>query len=203
MRGDKSNLLYIPAHVRRFSDQKMKTEKILISKWFPRPLRNGLFFGLTNKNGFIRQSDYIIGPLYKDGDLQVGVTGGVGIREPSKKAISREMGEEIGLVPINMDDLQKSGRGKYGNKFMQTYNIYIKDCFPVVDSLHGVSVSEKKDSRNNKVGAIVYGSKNQIISFLSSEQIYIYKSNDKIQGVGAFKVSDIIPLLKNGKYFIP
>jgi len=195
---DEKKGIYLPAYVRRFSDREMKKENTEVSKWFPGPMRNALIYGVNDRYGFIRDSDYVIGPLYTDGDLQIGVTGGVEVAENIKIAAAREMGEEIGLVPSHLDELQTSGRGVYGNKNMQTYNIYYRHCRPVLDSQNGISMSSGRDSKTQKVGVIVYGSKEQIVSFLDSDAIYIYQSADDLQGVGAFKIKNILKLMKNG-----
>ena len=159
--------------------------------------------------GKIRESDYILGPLYKTKkgrpkDLQIGVTGGIAVQEPNWVAASRELGEEIGLVPKSKSDLYKLHKGTYktrwGYKEMQVYDLYIRDTAPVRDHQHGVKVTSREDHPSLKVGCLVYGSRKQVFDFLSRENIYIYYSEDTIMGLGAIKASDILKLIQSGEF---
>lgn len=182
-------------YIRKFHSKKNEesdTTKHPISSYFPKIMvaafRNG--FG---KNGYIRNEDYIIGPVYRSGDFQIGFTGTVEEKEGFYNAISREMGEEIGLVPKDTKSvsiLKNSTYNKEGKKITFTvYDAYIKHCIPVLDHQNNASLSKQKDSRN-KVGCFIYGSKKDILHFFNSK-IYRYKSTDDIIGLAAIKADDI------------
>lgn len=84
-------------YVRKFDRnnfEKTDTIKYPPSKYFPKSMSVALKIGLSNK-GYIRSNDYIIGPLYKSGEFQIGMTGTVEEKEPFTIAAAREMGEEI------------------------------------------------------------------------------------------------------------
>lgn len=164
----------------------------------PPPMKNALRKALS-KSGYIRDSDYILGPLYERGDLQIGVTGGVAMQEPTWIAASRELGEEIGLVPRSKENLHKLHKGIYpsrrGYKDMRVYDLFMSDCLPVLDHQHGAKVTTRQDDKNLKVGVYVYGTRQQIYKYLCTSAIYVYHSSDDIVGVGAIRAKDALKLL--------
>ena len=200
--------LTIPAILRRFRGKtSYENNSQRVSIFFPPPMKKAFLKGIGNM-GKIRPSDYIIGPLYKSrkgrpGDLQIGVTGGIALQEPAWKAISRELGEEVGLVPRSKQDLYELHKGKYTSKNrrkeMQVYDLYISQAYPVLDHQHGAKITQKRDHPSLKVGCFLYGSRKDVLDFLKQSSIYIYYSTDGIVGVGAFKASDILRLINNGK----
>jgi len=168
-----------PAHV------KTDTSEYRVSRYFPRSMVEGLKKAL--QGSFIREDDYIIGPIYSAGDFQIGMTGKMEEKETAHQAVQREMGEEIGLVPKSKSGLTGliSWKSKEGVTF-NVFNIYIKDCTPVLEEQNH---SQGPDSKN-KVGCYVYGSKQDVLKFLDSH-IYRYKSGDDIVGLAAIKADDI------------
>ena len=188
-----------PAIIRKFKNNKstlVKRQKI--AHFLPPPMRKALYKDIENK--VILLSDFILGPLYNSGDLQIGMTGGVAEQEPKWVAACRELGEEIGLTPQSRSNLHPVFTGSYMRKrklkLMKVYDLYIDEAIPVQEFQNGLKISSKKDHKNSKIGCFVFGERNRIKSFMDRPKIYIYKSNDGIQGIGAFKVSDIVTIME-------
>jgi hypothetical protein len=185
-------------YVRKFDQngyEKSDTIKYPVSRYFPKSMLVSLKIGL-GKNGPIRTDDYIIGPLYKSGEFQIGMTGTVEEKESSHHAAARELGEEIGLVPKNdfaLKPIRTNSYDKGGKKIIFTvYDAYIKKCMPVLAHQNNADLSKGNDC-SNKVGCYVYGLKRDILDFLNG-QIYRYKSEDDIVGLVAIKAEDIFKL---------
>lgn len=169
---------------------------LVFSKWFPSPMEKA-FAKLYGKE--IRKDDYILGPLYKEGDFQVGATGTLERDESYSCAMARELGEEIGLVPTvskhsrkatdNFTEIGSYRYGRGGSKMMRVYSLYIKDTIPVKEFEHGADLSKSVDDKKRKSGCFVYGSKKDILTFLERE-IYHYDSPDSIIGVVGVKAKD-------------
>jgi len=156
-----------------------------LSSYFPEQMRDALKKAMS-KNGYIRKSDYILGPIYKSGDVQIGCTGTVENNEEMDQAMIRELGEEIGIVPLKKSYLFLVKKYTESNRTFHVYESYIKHCIPVLDHQHGAVLSRNKDSKN-KVGCYIYGDKKTVLNFLNSETINIYKNTDSIIGVGAIR----------------
>ena len=169
--------------------------KFRMSKYFPAPMRDAFKKALGSK-GYIRGSDYILCPVYSSKDIQMGVTGSVEEGESTLNGLSRELGEEIGIVPKDKDSPWLLGKYNWSkDRDFNVFEVYIKHCIPVAEHQHGAVLSKADDNRNKKVGAFVYGSKKDILDFLGSEKIYVYKSNDDIVGVACIKANTILGLL--------
>lgn len=164
------------------------------STYFPMPMKIALY------NKSIKNHHYIICPLYTNGDIQAGVTGGVGKHEQYKDGILRELGEEIGLVPYNKYNIKfivNRKIGKFKNKKMSTYISNIVNLHPVEKHFNNIKLlDDEDDSRYRKVGCLVYGTKKRILNFLENDNIYRYFSHDNIIGIVAVNVKII------KKYFI-
>ena len=179
-----------------------------VSHYFPVPMKDAVLRMM--EGDIIAPSDYVLCPLYNAGDFQIGVTGSVEIMEADTRAISRELGEEIGLVPIHNHSLRlikkynwlKSQSGNRGAQRYIDFTVYalpIKRCVPVLEHQHMISLSNGKDDRSKKVGCYVYGDKDTILSFLSSDRIYRYKSEDSIVGIVALKATLLSRIVKGKK----
>lgn len=174
--------------------KEVSTKKFPFSTFFPPPMRKAFREVYGNH---IRKNDYILGPWYKGGDFQFGVTGTLEVKEPFRNGVAREMGEEIGIVPAPtqkypdaLDQLIKiGGLYRYGRKQMQVYRLYIKDAIPVKEFEHMADLSKRRDDRMFKGGCFVYGSKEDILKFMN-RRIYRYKSMDDLIGVAAVKAWD-------------
>jgi hypothetical protein len=157
------------------------------SSYFPKPMLSAF----NNEFDYnIRSSDYILGPLYKSGDFQVGVTGHVKRNEDNNQAIARELGEEIGIVPKNYSKLFKIGTYLYKKSNMPVYSLYIKDSINVLDSQQGANLSKENDTKK-KVGCFVYGRKADILKILQ-EDVYRYNTDDDIIGIVAVMAKDVL-----------
>ena len=188
----------ISIYVRKFDQngcEKSDTNKYPVSRYFPKSMLVSLKIGL-GKNGSIRTNDYIIGPLYKGGEFQIGMTGTVEENESFHDAAARELGEEIGLMPRHnfaLEPIRTNSYDKGGKRIIFTvYDAYIKKCMPVLAHQNNADLSKGNDC-SNKVGCYVYGLKKDILEFLNSP-IYRYKSEDDIVGLVAIKAEDIFKL---------
>jgi hypothetical protein len=186
-------------YVREFNSNKMiETDTVAYtpSRYFPFPMKDGLSRALGDK-GYIRPTDYILGPIYDGKEFQIGVTGSVEINEEPIHAVARELGEEIGIVPkySNGTVLIKNYSWRRQNKVdvqFHIYEAYIKNCIPVLEHLHQAVLSKNSDRSDAKVGCFVYGDKKSVIDFLGSEKIYVYNSADGIIGIAAIKAKDVM-----------
>lgn len=175
-------------YVRNFKSSHVKESNTFKNIYFPEPMQKA--FRKSFSQGYIKLNDYILGPVYKNGMIQLGVTGTVEHGETHSHAIARELGEEIGLVPQGLESLRKIGT--FNEKYV-VYDLYhSQETYPVLDHQHQANLSTGEDDRNKKVGCFVYGSKKNILKFLSTEKIYVYKSPDNIIGIVAIKVKDIL-----------
>jgi len=164
----------------------LPTNKYKWSGYFPEPMKKALY------NKSVKNNHYIICPLYTNGDIQAGVTGGVGVYEKYKDGIIRELGEEIGLVPYNKYNIKFIVNQKIGHKKMSTYISNIVDLHPVEKQWHNVKLlDDEDDSRYKKVGCLVYGTKKRALKFLNTDNIYRYFSHDNIIGIVAVNVKTI------------
>lgn len=188
----------VTIYVRKFAlnnYEKSSTNQYSPSRYFPEPMSTGLKIALSNK-GYIREEDYIIGPLYNRNEFQIGMSGTVEKKESFYNAIAREMGEEIGIIPKNNTALNLIKEFDFERKNKQikfnVYDGYIKDCIPVLEHQHDANVSKESDSFD-KVGCYIYGMKKDILTFLSGP-IYHYKTTDNIIGLVAVRAGDIFQL---------
>ena len=174
---------------RYFKDPKVTYANLSLSHYLPDDIL--ITLELCLRRGEIKKSDYIICPIYSQGDIQVGVTGKLGINEEPEQGMARELGEEIGIVPLHKNFLIPTWvSAKYN-----VYTLSVKDCIPVLDHQHGISLSTGKDG-NRKVGCIIYGTKQEVSEFLDMEAIHVYKSEDNIVGVGGIKIINILKALQ-------
>ena len=177
-------------YVRLFGKEKINKSMldgnpIFQSRYFPKIMQKTI--------RFLKKEDYILGPIYEDGDFQFGVTGSVTINEKYENGLARELGEEIGLVPKSLEFLKFMGSEKdRKNQIMNVYTLDINNTVPVLDHQEDIKVSLEKDDKIRKVGCFVHGTENEIIKFLSQKKIYVYSSDDKIVGIGAIKVRDVL-----------
>jgi hypothetical protein len=188
-----------PLYVREFNSDKVletDTRTYYPSKYFPFPMKDALSRALGNK-GYIRPTDFILGPIYTGKDFQVGVTGSIEIDEEPVHAIARELGEEIGIVPKHNNHTFpiKNYSWRRQNKVdvqFHIYEAYIKNCIPVLEHQHQAMLSKNQDRKDAKVGCFVYGDKKSILNFLNSDKIYVYNSNDGIIGIAALRAKDVM-----------
>ncbi len=172
----------------KYFDRKSITlsnvKKNIISNFFPKPLLSA--FCKAYEQGLIDKDDWILGPIYPEGDFQIGVTGTVARNETYIEGMIRELGEEIGLIPITQKSLQLFSKGKDRKKrYWQTYLLNISNAIKVQEEEHNMKLNKGRDDKRKKVGCIVYGPKDSIMNFLESEKIYTFKDTDNIAGVAA------------------
>jgi len=187
----------ITVYFRYFKDQEIReSENIKISKYLPKYMKIG--FSILLEEKVIDMDDYILCPLYHN-EIQVGVTGGIKEKEESKAACARELGEEVGLVPISLNDLIPVVKTE-NKRECTCYALHIGRTSPVLKSEHKESINKEFPDTRNKVGCFVHGNVSSILAHMCQSEIYMYFSEDRIIGVGMVPVIDIIRLIKDG-YF--
>lgn len=175
-------------------DDRPNNIDYFISDYFPRAMKQG-FIELVNQR-IIFDDDYIIGPFYYDKnrptpyDGQIGFTGGIMSQESDMDGCIREMGEEIGLVPINKRDLHIVEEENYRGKTSTIYACDITKTRPLSYSEHNRDLTRNlgKDQRHRKTGGFVVGKKTEIQNFFNKQYIYRYFSTDNIIGLIAIPV---------------
>lgn len=181
-------------YIRKFSESKARKGKVgdyRISGNFPEYMGLGLLEAIKD-TGNIRVSDYIIGPLYQRGAFQIGMTGTVEIGETRLEGMTRELGEELGLLPEYESDLDLILEHQEYSKKCTVYDLFINHAKYVPITDNGKKMSKNPDNKNMKVGCYVYGKKDKVLSFLNQESINIYKSDDEIIGIVAISVKSVL-----------
>ena len=184
-----------PIYVRFFKSPKMEEKlDMKMSTYFPDKMKDGLVLG--EQLNIFKKDDYILGPIYaKVHDFQIGVTGSLEEREKAQEGMTRELGEEIGLIPYTYASLETLVEAeRKAPKPFKVFALSIKHALPVPESQDKKRITSSnkvgKDTKR-KVGCFLYGSKEELLAFLQTEKIFRYYNTDKIVGVGAIKLSDI------------
>ena len=189
----------VPIYMRVFSTGKISgkfyrtsTHDHPISKFLPRPMKKALLTEVRKK--IIKTSDWILCPIYKKSPygIQIGVTGSKGIKESWIYAAQREMGEEIGFLPHDSNNMKHILNSRYDGKSMKIYSIHISQTQLVPSLLTENSIALGRDDRTKKVGIFTYGSKDKMKNILKKYDIYCLQSNDGIQAVGMLNVGHIL-----------
>lgn len=186
----------VEIYIRKFSEQK--SESVLIEKerivpYFPKEMEDG-FFRLISE-GILNPTDWILCPIYSDDKIQIGITGTVKYGESSEEAMSRELGEEVGLFPTSLGD--KIILTKWSNYFNRNFTVffsYIKHTIPVPKYLDNCTLVEGKDNRN-KVGCYIYGEKENLLEYLGNSRINRYKNEDDLIGISMIPIKDLSGLI--------
>jgi hypothetical protein len=213
-----------PAYVRMFNDDR---PRVLLRKEqvFSNYLVKPIVYALNDRD--IRNSDYVLCPLYtyhpaskgknaSGGDFQVGVTGSSGSEEKDPRlAMSREIGEEVGLAPQKLDDMKHIRLSKY-EKIVSKYasmEVFVSKVGPKSQNLEGhlvyltkelvvdmdnSSYNPGKDDRSRKVGCIVYGTEKDIYDYLSQEIIHRFTNSDDLAGVVAYPAGQLRDRFRRG-----
>ena len=169
-------------YVRYLSRPKAQSlRQIKWTRYFPKPLITAL-----KKVG---SDQFILGPVYRNGNVQLGVTGSAHKDDSYLSTAFRELGEEIGLVPKAASSLQLTYSGNFPTcigreKFIKVYLTRLSELEPVAEKDHNSAV-EAKDDRTKKVGCIVAGTRSQVLAFLNKENIFRFFSTDDIVGIAA------------------
>lgn len=161
------------------------------SGFFPKGLKDAFQGLFENPDVKLTAEDYILCPIYERGDFQVGVTGTVQKDEKSIDAACRELGEEIGCIPIHESLMKEVGVHTNCKRQTVIYAIYLGQCISVPDHLDNVNVAKSIDDKTRRIGCFVFGSKKNVVNFLFQKKINRYYSDDKIVGIAAVTVGDI------------
>lgn len=173
---------------RFFNDQNLHN----ISAYYSKASLKELKDILNNKIYVIPGSNYILCPVYRNDktgeyDFQIGISGSVkyknNLKETYFEAISREIGEEVGLV-VNMPYIPNKSIKKY------IFNIEILKDVPKTYS--NILINPNVDVMpKEKVYSIIHDSEINIDIYLKQKNIYRYKNYDRIVGIGKLRVSEI------------
>ena len=178
-------------YVRELDEEKVySTTNWLLSTYFPYYVKIGF-------NVFIKtfphnvKNYYLLGIQYDEGDVQIEVTGTLERNESPIKGMGRELAEEVGLLPEKLRFVSKVEKG-FHNQIM--YSVNILDTKTVSKSQHWKNHSKNYDIRSKKVGCFVYGTKKDMLAFLSKPDIYRYYSKDKIKSICCISLIDAITI---------
>lgn len=195
---------HFPVTVRFFREKSPKilsTKEHPISRYLPGPIRSAIFKDYRDK--YLTNEHFIVCPVYKAGDIQIGCTGSATDRElPDKKrAMSRELGEEIGILPLSKEKLYRiltrTEKTQYSKKTYTIYSLNLKDCIPVLDSQHGIKANLGRDVRSEKVGCIVYGNNKSVKKLLEQEKIFRYYTTDDITGIATISMKNLLQYINS------
>jgi len=174
----------------------LKDSNVKFSNILPKIIQDALY----NKD--IRDDMYILCPVYqinsenvdinydlnhiinKYSNLQIGITGSIKHGDSYYKTFVKELGEELGLQPIKGYKFNEY-RNFSKEKVKIVYIVNINKLSPVLESL---SFDKGIDNRNIKIGSIIYGTKTNILNFLTAKKIILNQSYDRIIGVAAINV---------------
>jgi hypothetical protein len=168
-----------------------KMNESSISQYFPLSLYKALF---SDK---VEADEYILCPLYKfkgSFDIQLGMTGTQFVGEPSFHTATRELQEELGIKPNELESLQKISSDVTLRKNVTSYVLKLKDCRTIE---YPRPATNRKDSKNKKIGCIVCGKENEIRRYCNAKYIYRKHSSDPIVGVIALPVLMVQRLVKD------
>jgi hypothetical protein len=148
---------------------------------------------LKTENFKISDDNYILCPVYVDRktgkyDFQIGISGSVKYSNVGKEnlfqAITREVGEEVGLVVSELYTPKDIMRQRnYVFKLE-----YLKD---VPKTYSNLLINPNPDIPKEKVYCIIHDSEINIDMYLSQNNIYRYKNTDDIVAVGKLNVSEV------------
>lgn len=137
---------------------------------------------------------YVIGPWYgtKNGnDYQIVVTGKCQYDESYNRAVYRELGEELRILPVKDD---KNGY-TFFDKFRiedeknKKYNIlYSMNIIHTKNIVNEKKLKNYRDDKNRRISVIVYGTENNILQKMSQMGENSWGSSDNIKGVVAVPV---------------
>ncbi len=129
---------------------------------------------------------YIIGIKYNDGGLQFMITGTYKNNESDKDVIKREIQEEIGLTPINIDETKIKHvmiKSIKHNKLLLTewclYSSKIVDY--KISTIEDFDKYDNREAYNKKINIIIYGTKEEIENKIKNIK-YLMISNERITG---------------------
>lgn len=185
------------------SANTLKESNVKFSNILPKIIQDALH----NKD--IRDDMYILCPVYqinsvdnnynlnhiinKYSNLQIGITGSIKHGDSYYKTFVKELGEELGLQPIKGYKFNEY-RNFSKEKVKIVYIININKLSPVLESL---SFDKGIDNRNIKIGSIIYGTKTNILNFLTAKKIILNQSYDRIIGVAAINVKFVKEYIVN------
>ena len=146
--------------------------------------------------------NYVIGPIYTDNEIQIGMSGSVQYTEKNLDGIIRELEEEIGITPINIKDVNFINTQQNKNQTMSLYSIPIKNTKPV--SNYKIYESFGYDNNQNKVNAVIYGNIKEVFSIFDKIERNNPEYGENIIGICAIPVT-LIKYLNNNYYqwFVP
>lgn len=129
--------------------------------------------GIWSALGSVPLQDSILCVGYKEGDVQIGVTGKRKlIGEGCMSAAEREVREELSIHPSK---LMNEGEFFHHDFTTRWYTVQAKDCLPLpsLKSAEKTDVlTEVPDDQSERIGVFVHGSSAQLQTLLLSRRVF-------------------------------
>lgn len=134
-----------------------------------------------------RKNMYIVGVGYEEGDFQICISGRFKKNENIYDTIKREMGEELGLIPL----LNPTIISRNGSNWFSEINIKDTDVFRFgVDT---DNVNNEMDI-NERAIICIYGNKEDVLSYMHKVRLPTF-NDDHITHIWADTAENILKLL--------
>lgn len=150
----------------------------------------------------IPDDNYILCPLYEEGDYQLGVTGKPLFGDRPETGLTRELGEELGIIYVNPRSLKCQKTFRVGQRINYAWTCDISETKRISDNDGNLSYyppvipdkaytrfGEIKEDFKVRVGCIVHGDFDKISEYMSNVST-VWSSGDKIIGVIAISAKD-------------
>lgn len=150
----------------------------------------------------LSNENYILGPIYSNNELQIAMSGSVQYTEHNLDGLIREMGEELGVIPQDIKDVDFINTQQNKNQYMSLYSIPMKNTKPFDENKIGETFGY--DNKQNKVNGIIYGDINEVLSIFDKINGNKPDKGEDIIGICAIPVSLIKYLNHNyNQWFVP
>jgi 8-oxo-dGTP pyrophosphatase MutT (NUDIX family) len=191
--------------------EELYSDGIKLSKYKPEDVLR--FLTLNAVSNTITDNHYIVGPLYpkknkygkvkKDkygnilpDDFQLVVTGKRKKLESLEEGAIREVGEEVGLAIKDSKYLQNKIKINKHTFFSCNIDDTVKIQYDKINEIYTPPYPyvSSKDHLKGKIGCVIYGSEESVLSYMVSDIVQWYNEDDII-GVVAVPYMEAISLL--------
>lgn len=176
--------------VRKFNEKMpMKTglKEFSFDPFIPEFIKTSFFDAVKNQK--INKTDWIIGPLDSRGFFQLSCLTFLK-SEKYYTSLSKKLGKEIGIIPHSEQRLILLHKEKLTPREIFSYFVRVKFCDKIPEIFNGKQVS-KQQAKNDTLSCIIYGTKEECISILSTTKIFRFDKGIS-KGLIAVQVSDIL-----------
>lgn len=181
--------------VRLNHSNTIQTMVLPVSNRFPEPMRNLILERVPKTDS----NKMVICPIYgtpnDPTDFQIGMTGTCKVNELQEHATERELREELGLsytlgapdtvtdIRVNVIDVEY---GRYYTTYSQHYFSYLLNLSDGKMIQQQLTNDNRRDNRNLKVAALVVGTLDEAVDFLSKQT---HTPDDDICGYAAVSIA--------------